>query len=304
MTELPRETTIPRLPPRNPEGHKGTYGRVLIVAGSEGMAGAAGLAGIAALRGGAGLVTVACPRSIVGVIAGYEPSYLTLPLPEDDEGRISADAVTRILDWKADVVAVGPGLGQGPGARAVVADLVRRWELPLVLDADGLNALVGQLDLLGMRKAPTLLSPHVGEFSRLTGLAISAIQEKREEVAVEFARRHQVVVILKGHGSVVTDGERLGINETGNPGMATGGTGDVLTGLLAALMAQGMVPFEAARLAAHVHGLAGDILAERSCPLSLIASDLLGALPEAWLRLDTQWQSATQERRGRLNPPR
>ncbi|MFO0949502.1 MAG: NAD(P)H-hydrate dehydratase [Planctomycetota bacterium] len=195
-------------------------------------------------------------------------------------------------------------MGQSPGVKAVVNGLLQEWSGPLVVDADGLNAIVGDLERFSKRPSPTVISPHPGEFSRLCGLSIADIQAHREEVAVEFARRHRVVVILKGHQSVITDGARVGINETGNPGMATGGSGDVLTGLLAALLAQEMEAFDAARLAAHLHGLAGDIGADRYSPVSLIASDLLQAIPEAWMRLESQWRTATHERRGRLNPPR
>lgn len=276
-----RETSIPRLPPRQPGGHKGTYGRVLIVAGSRGMSGAACLAGKSALRGGAGLVTVAVPSNILPVVASYEPAYLTLPLADQD-GALANAATTEILSTKTDVLAVGPGLSQRGAVGDVIRAVVSSAPVPMVIDADGLNSLVGQTNLLAERQNGTILSPHPGEFARLTGRSIGEIQAHREELATRFAADHQVVLILKGSGTVVTDGTRLAVNATGNPGMATGGTGDVLTGLLAALLAQGLQPFEAARLAVHIHGLAGDLVAQAGSPISLIASDLLDAIPVAW----------------------
>lgn len=289
----PSEPDLVKLPHRERDGHKGTYGRVLLVAGSRGMAGAAGLAGLAALRGGAGLVTVACPAEIVAIVASYNPSYLTLPLPGDDDGCLGGAAIAPILGHRADVIALGPGLGRGRSLARLVAQVAGGFAGPLILDADGLNHLAGHLEVLA-RPGPTILSPHVGEFSRLTGVASDQIPSRRRDLAREFAAKHGVVLILKGHGSVVTDGSRVAINPTGNPGMATGGTGDVLTGLLAAICAQGLPPFDAARLAAHVHGLAGDIVARAGSEISLIASDLVAALPAAWRMVEGEETGASQ----------
>ena len=273
---------IPTLPPRNPDGHKGEYGRVLVVGGSRGMAGAAGLAGMAALRGGAGLVTVACPAEVGAIVAGFEPSYMTMPLPADSYGRLTDAALGPIRAMRADVIAFGPGLGRSEALAQLTRDLLVQSPTPIVIDADGLNLLRNLTHHLTRRTPPTVLTPHVGEFARLSGASIEEIEADRRGHAVGFALRHDVVLVLKGRESVVTDGTRIYVNGTGNPGMATGGSGDVLTGLVAALIAQGLTPFDAARLAVHVHGSAGDLVGERSSMVSLIARDLVEALPEAF----------------------
>jgi ADP-dependent NAD(P)H-hydrate dehydratase len=279
-------TELPRLAPRTVDGHKGTYGHVLVISGGRGMSGAAVLCGSAALRGGAGLVTVATPTEIVSVVAAGNPCYMTRPLPTDTDGRLSADALPVILGdaEAADVVAVGPGLGQSAGVASVVVKLVGRLPRPLVLDADGLNNLSGNVDLLRTRPAPTVLTPHPGEFARLTGRTIADVQANREGLAAEFAAAYKVVLLLKGPTTIVTDGRRLSRNTTGNPGMATGGTGDVLTGLTAALLGQGLDAFDAARLAAHLHGLAGDLARDELGEVAMIATDVLGHLPAAFRR--------------------
>ena len=251
------------LPDRPPDGHKGTFGHVLIIAGSRGMSGAAALAGCSALRGGAGLVTVAVPESIAPIVAGIEPSYLTLPLPEDADGRIVAGAAAVIEPRlkSVDAVAIGPGWGQSDALRLLAAELYRTLPGPLVVDADALNLLAGLSDPLQEHAGPRVLTPHPGEFARLTGRDTATIQRNREPLAREFASRHNVVLVLKGRRTIITDGATLHINPTGNSGMGTGGTGDVLTGLIAALLAQGLSPLDAARTGAHLHGLAGDLAA-------------------------------------------
>ena len=284
-------TKLPVLPPRDPEGHKGDYGRVLVIGGSRGMAGAAGLAGMAALRGGAGLVTVACPEGVAPIVAGFEPSFMTLPVPEDAQGRMAVEAFDRLYGRRADVVALGPGLGQGAALTGLVHGLLAELEMPVVLDADGLNLLATDIQHLERRKAPTVLTPHFGEFARLTHSTTEEIRRDPRSMAVDFARRFHVVLVLKGHRSLITDGERLAVNQTGNAGMATGGAGDVLTGLVAGLLAQGLSPFEAAQLAVHVHGLAGDAAARRLSLTSTIARDILDAAPEAFLALERQRDS-------------
>ena len=221
-----------------------------------------------------------------GAVAAIEPSYLTVPLPEDAQGRLSIPAIPEIVAacQSADAVAIGPGLGQSIELREVVAQVIRRVDSPCVVDADALNLLVDQLDLLSTSPSMRVLTPHPGEFARLTGLTIAAVQANREALAIEFAKQHRVVLVLKGAGTVVTDGQRLYINQTGNPGMATGGTGDVLTGLVTSLMAQGADPFEAACLGCHLHGLAGDLAAEELSLPGMIASDLPKYLTRAWKR--------------------
>ena len=287
MKAIERIDKLPTPPARPDDAHKGTFGRVLIVAGSEGMSGAACLSGYGALRGGAGLVTLAIPRCIASTVATVEPSWLTRALPDVD-GRLSADA-SLVLDAMLEsqsVVAIGPGLGQSSEVRTVVQRLCETCALPLVVDADGLNAWVGSTERLGERvgDAARVLTPHPGEFARLTGRRIPTAASQREACVAEFAARHRLTLLLKGQGTIISDGARLAVNSTGNSGMATGGSGDVLTGLIASLLAQGMNAFDAARLGAHLHGLAGDCAAETHGGRSMIASDIHEALGAAWER--------------------
>lgn len=281
-------TSQPPLPPRPDDAHKGTFGRVLIIAGSRGMSGAAILSGTAALRGGAGLVYVAAPEGIVPIIAGYEPSYLTIPLTEDADGRIAGGATSLLLERlrSMQAAAVGPGMGQSDALEQLVSKLYSTVETPLVVDADALNLLARTPGLLSEHAGPRILTPHPGEFARLTGLKVAGDPEERQRSAAAFAARQGVVVVLKGAGTVITDGARIAVNTTGNSGMATGGTGDVLTGLIAALVAQGLEPFAAAQLGVYVHGLAGDLAAQSHSQRGLIASDLLAGLCRAWIELE------------------
>ena len=280
--------SLPDLPARPADGHKGTFGRVLIIAGGRGMAGAAALAGMSALRGGAGLVTVATPGAVAPIVAGFEPSYLTVPLCET-AGLICMAALSELMDRlsQSDAAAIGPGLGQSSELNEVVADIYRLAEIPLVVDADALNALSQRPDVLQLKSppAPRILTPHPGEFARLSGLSMETIRTNREAVAVEFAAKHGIILVLKGQHTVITDGSQMAINPTGNSGMATGGSGDVLTGLLAALLGQRMEPFAAAQLGVYLHGLAGDLAAADLSQPGLIASDLPRYLAFAWKRL-------------------
>lgn len=275
-------TTPPvRLPARRPDGHKGTYGRVLVVAGRRGMTGAAVLSGSAALRGGAGLVQVACPADVQDVVSAGNPCYLTagLPLAADGTYREAALAEAASLAEAADVLAVGPGLGHSPDAVAFVRDLLFAVaDKPAVVDADGLRAFVADAP---RRAAPTVLTPHPGEFARLAGKTVPEVQADREGLAKSLAVQLGAVVLLKGTATVVTDGDRVSVNPTGNPGMATGGTGDVLTGLIAAFVGQGLPAFDAAVLGAWVHGRAGDLVAADLGQTALTAADLLAHLPAA-----------------------
>ena len=299
MDQMPENSdfVLPESPPRRPDGHKGTFGRTLILAGSRGMSGAACLAGMAALRGGAGLVSVACPEGIQAIVAGYEPGYMTIGLPEDADGELSIatlNDVARMVDGQ-DSIGIGPGLGTSTDLPEVVRHLCTVAACPVVLDADGLNALAATVrsgDWEGVEHAgPRVLTPHPGEFSRLSGLSVSEIEDERSGAASDFARRNNVILVLKGSGTVVTDGERVSINPTGNSGMATGGSGDVLTGLTAALLASGGVPFEMARLAVYLHGLAGDLAAEAVSQPALIASDIPRFIADAWKQLFTLGES-------------
>ena len=283
MASIQRITEVPKPPPRDVDSHKGDFGHVLVVGGSEGMAGAPALAGMAALRSGAGLVTVACPENSAATVAGFEPSMMTLPLPSEDGGLV-LEALDVIAAHRSTEIAIGPGLGRRPRTIALVRRLLLDLPKTVVIDADGLNSLVGSLASLN-RSDPTVLTPHPGEFASLCGVSTKDVQANREALAVDFAATHDVVLVLKGAGTVVTDGASLFVNGTGNPGLATGGTGDVLTGIIAALLAQRMVPFDAACLAVHLHGLAGDLVAAEGSMESLIASDLIRVLPAAWRRL-------------------
>lgn len=285
-TPLEIVTRLPQLAPRALDSNKGSFGKVLVVAGSRGMSGAAVLCGSAVLRGGAGLVRVAVPEGIQSVVAAGNPCYLTAGLAQDSEGRLAKGAEAALLQLieGTDVLAIGPGLGRSPAITDLVRSLLQEVRVPIVLDADGLNALEGRTDVLRTRQSPTVLTPHPGEFARLLESDVPTVQARREELAVAFAAREEVVLLLKGHRTIVTDGHRIYHNQTGNPGMATGGTGDVLTGLIAALIGQGLPPFDAAQLGACWHGLAGDLAAQRWGEVCLVASDLLDCLPEALSR--------------------
>jgi NAD(P)H-hydrate epimerase len=273
-------SALPLLPVRPADGHKGTFGTVLVVAGSRGMSGAAVLSGSAAVRGGAGLVRVACPADVQAVVASGNPCYLTSGLTGSDHPDDYAEQVLGLVK-SADVIAVGPGLGRSDGVTAVVRHLVLAGDKPLVLDADALNALSPIPDALRERQQPTVLTPHPGEFARLLNTSAEQVQANRLNLAIGFATQWHAVLLLKGQHTIVTDGDRVYVNGTGNPGMGTGGTGDVLTGLLAALIGQGMGAFDAAVLAAWVHGRAGDLAADAVGQTALCATDVLSYLPAA-----------------------
>jgi NAD(P)H-hydrate epimerase len=275
---------LPHLEPRPLDSNKGAFGRILVVAGSRGMTGAAVLCASAALRGGAGLVRVATPEEVLPIVAAGNPCYMTAPLPQDEQGQLAdrAEAGLLYLAQTNDVVAAGPGLGRSPALTALVIALLDKTSTPLVLDADALNAIQHQASHLAGRSAPVILTPHPGEFARLISLDIAAVQARRQDLAVRFAQDNGVVLVLKGQGTLVTDGRQLFENTTGNPGMATGGTGDVLTGLIAALLGQDLKPFAAAQLGVYLHGLAGDLARDALGEVALIASDLLLYLPAAF----------------------
>jgi NAD(P)H-hydrate epimerase len=282
---MQRFNAIPKLPMRPSDAHKGTAGLVLVVAGSRGMAGAAALVGNAALRSGAGLVRIATADAALDTVAGLAPCCTTTPLADDGAHLVheAAPQVLKLLDgWQ--VLAMGPGLGQTDGVAGVVQAVLSHATIPIVLDADGLNVLGRHADSVfkGVR-VPVIITPHPGEAAGLLGVTSKEIQADREAAAAKLAARGTVTV-LKGHGTVVTDGQRMYINTTGNPGMATAGAGDVLTGMLAALVASGMPPFEAAVLAVWAHGRAGDLAAEKRGILGVTALDILDCVPQA-LRL-------------------
>lgn len=275
---------LPQLPPRLPDSHKGDFGSALLIGGSRGMAGAVAMSGMAALRGGAGLVRLAVPLVCQDVVAAFEPSYMTLGLPADAAGRINLagrDLLAEQLE-KATAIGCGPGLGRSAELDELVEWLYCEAKSPGVFDADALNALATRPEALRHPGGPRILTPHPGEFQRLIGAATRLPRDDLERQAVRLAAEAGVVVLLKGHRTLVTDGQQQAHNVTGNPGMATGGAGDILTGLATALLCQRMAPFDAARLAAHLHGLAGDLAAQEQGQISLIASDLLRWLPAAF----------------------
>lgn len=259
------------------------------------MSGAAALAGRAALHGGAGLVTVAVPRCILHTVAAAHPSYMTLPL-SDADGVLAASATAEILKAIRDrtVVALGPGLTRRAGVPEIVRAVYDGADCPLVLDADGLNAFVARTEMLRSTH-PRVLTPHPGEFARLLGTDTRTVQSDRQTLATEFAAEHNVVLLLKGSATVITDGQQTAVNTTGNSGMATGGSGDVLTGLIASLLAQGMAPFDAAHCAAHLHGLAGDLAAEQLSEPYLTSDDLVHWLAPAWQHLEKRCQEPFSE---------
>ncbi len=247
------------------------------------MAGAVAMAGLASLRSGAGLVTLATAAACQPTVAAFEPSAMSLSLPSDADGRIAKAALPILMEYveNATAVALGPGLGRSDHLREIVGRLYREVKQPMVVDADALNALAAQPQILPRAGGPRVLTPHPGEFGRLTGRDTIPL-DKREALAHDFSQKNSVVLVLKGHRTVIADGERLALNTTGNPGMATGGTGDTLTGIITALLCQHLSPYDAARLGCHVHGLAGDLAAAELGQISMIASDLIRFLPNAW----------------------
>jgi ADP-dependent NAD(P)H-hydrate dehydratase / NAD(P)H-hydrate epimerase len=294
---LTRERMRELVAVRAPESHKGDFGRVLIVAGSMGKTGAAHLAAIGALRCGAGLVTVAAPKSCVPVIASMGAEYMTVALEETMEGAIDFGALDRVLDFKADVIAVGPGLGTAPSTAAFVQGLVERAGVPLVLDADALNAFSGDPERLIARDGVEMvITPHPGEMARLINRTIEEVQRDRLDAARDFASTHRLHVILKGHRTIIAGPDnRTFINLTGNAGMATGGTGDVLTGMVAAWFAQLLDPEAACKIAVYLHGSAGDLAEAEEGEVSLIANDLVSHIGEAILELTTSRKSRQRE---------
>jgi ADP-dependent NAD(P)H-hydrate dehydratase / NAD(P)H-hydrate epimerase len=276
--------------PRPSVANKGSFGHVLVIGGSWGKAGAAAMAGMAALRAGAGLSTVGTPKSVLPTVAGFHPEVMTEPLEETEAGTISK----RVLGYGhfdalakgKTVLAIGPGISRHAETADVVRSVVKKAGAPTVLDADGLNAFEGRAAELSGKGRSLVLTPHPGEMARLTGLTTTAIQHDRLNVARNFAREHELILVLKGHRTLVAapDGA-VWVNTTGNPGMATGGTGDILTGMTSGLIAQHPEDVLNAVIAAvHLHGLAGDVARETIGEHSLVATDLLQALPEAFRR--------------------
>ncbi len=276
-------------PKRAPEASKRDFGHLLVLGGATGMAGAPALAARAARRPGVGLWTVGTPRSPQPIMATKLTEAMTLGLPETQIGSLAWPAVNEILDYvgrrRIAAVALGPGLTVHQGTVAFVEQFIPVCPSPLVLDADGLNALKGQVSILKKAISPVILTPHLMEMRRLTRKAAGAISRNREGEAKALAAAYKVICLLKGHRTVVSDGTRVYVNKTGNPGMASGGMGDVLTGVIGALLAQGRDPYEAACLGAYVHGLAGDLAVRQLGQWGMMASDVIDHLPPAIRRI-------------------
>jgi len=287
------------LAPRALEGNKGSYGNVLVIGGSLGKAGAAAMAGFAALRAGAGLSAVAVPLSVLATVASFHPEVMTEPLAETKDGTISLKALGPGLDALLEqktLLAIGPGISRNSETAEFVRTVVRGRHSAIVIDADGLNAFEGATDKLNGAGRTVVVTPHPGEMARLTGLSVAEIQTNRLQVAREFAREHDLMVVLKGHRTLIAapDGT-VWVNPTGNPGMATGGTGDILTGIVAGLIAQQPErALAATALAVYLHGLAGDLACEELGENSLVATDLVKFLPAAFARARKQ-QSDLEE---------
>ena len=284
-------TELPKLPARAHAGHKGTYGKVLVVAGSRGMSGGAVLCAHSALRSGAGVVQLACPAEVQPVVAAAYPGYTTFGIRQHADGTFGDGTAEEVVELArgADVLAIGPGLGRESGTVAFVRRVLgAATEAPVVLDADGLFAVSPFSDEF-RRQGPFVLTPHPAEFARLAGSSVPKSDAERAEQSVAFAQKFRCVLLLKGSGTLVTDGARLYRNATGNPGMGTGGSGDVLTGVIAALVGQGMGAFDAAVLGAWIHGRAGDHGAMALGQSALTATDLIDHLPAAFRELESRW---------------
>jgi NAD(P)H-hydrate epimerase len=274
---------------RSPVSHKGSFGHTLIVAGSTGHTGAAVLAGVSAVRSGAGLVTLAVPSSLNPIFEVKTTETMTLPIDDEGRGYLRKESLTHILTGLAskDVVAIGPGLSRQPETALLVQALIGAVSLPMIVDADGLNAISENVSVLGQRAASVVvLTPHPGEMARLTGLSIAEIEADRIGIAVKFALLHKVYLILKGARTIIASPEGdVAINGSGNPGMASGGMGDVLTGIIASLIGQGYAPFNACKLAVFVHGYAADLIVRERGEIGLLATDVLENLPVVFHRL-------------------
>lgn len=276
---------IEKIPLRKDDSHKGDYGKVLVIAGSRGMTGAAFLTSQGALLAGSGLVTCAVPESLNDIMEVKLTEVMTLPLKETKSRSLSSGAKSEILDFakRCDAAAIGPGLGKESGTQKLILELLKAIDLPVVLDADGINALGGKLEPLRKRKQRTVITPHPGEMANLLGKTAEEVQANRIDTAKSVAEVTESIVCLKGHKTVVASPEgAVYVNDTGNSGMASGGTGDVLTGMIASFIGQGVSDFSAAVSAVYLHGLAGDIASEKKGQFSLTASDLLEYMPEAF----------------------
>jgi len=273
---LNHEAVLQFLPDRNPCAHKGDFGKILLLCGSRGYTGAAALAAMGALRSGAGLVYLGVPESIYTIEAIKLNEPIVFPLPEED-GKLSIKALPFILEMlpKMDAVLFGPGWGKSEGNFLIAKEILESFQKPVVVDADGINIIARHMDIVRERNAPTILTPHTGEFSRMGG----NLEIDRQAAAVNFAREQGCILLLKGHDTVITDGETVFVNPTGNPGMAVGGSGDVLSGIIVSLLGQGIAPLTAAACGAWLHGAAGDSCAKEIGQYGMLPTDMVEALP-------------------------
>lgn len=276
IMELNQESVLSLLPDRDPWGHKGNFGKILLLCGSRGFTGAAYLAAMGALRSGAGLTFLGVPESIYAIEAVKLDEPVVFPLPDED-GKLGYIAVSEILKRlpSVDAVLIGCGLGQSPGTASVVKAVLEHAMCPVVLDADGITLMNGHKDILRGRTYPTILTPHEGEFLRFGG----TIGEDRMASAAHFALEWNCILVLKGHETCITDGNSHYLNHTGNPGMAVGGSGDVLAGIIVSFLGQGIAPLEAAACGVWVHGKAGDLCADQLGQYGMLPSDMLNVLP-------------------------
>lgn len=283
--ELREEAIRARIPARPVDGHKGDFGHTFIVGGSRGLTGAVVLAGRAAARSGTGLVTVGVPKPLGDVVAAALVEVMSLMLPATREEGVAEEALASALAFASHCqgVALGPGLGRQEATQRFVRAFVGRCPQPLLVDADALFAFSEDTQPLKDAAGPRILTPHPGEMGRLTGRSSRDVQQHREELALAFAAGHGCVLVLKGHRTIIAGpGGELFVNPTGNDGMATGGTGDVLSGLIAGLLAQGLPALDAAVVGVYLHGVAGDLAAISTTRRAMIAGDLVDMLPNAW----------------------
>ena len=268
---------------RKPNTHKGDYGHVLIVAGSTGLTGAAYLTSEAALLMGSGLVTCAIPKSLNEIMEKKLTEVMTLPAEDRGKGYFLLSAFPRIKKFseKTDAVAIGPGISQKNETKKLVKKLIQNLDVPIILDADGINCIADEPHILKKAKKPLVITPHPGEMSRLIRERVDYIQKNRKKVAGEISKKYGITVVLKGMDTVIASRDgRIAVNKTGNPGMASGGVGDVLTGMIASLVGQGLTPFDAAKYGVYLHGVAGDIAAKKKGEISLRAQDVLDNIPK------------------------
>lgn len=287
LTDMPKNLFFRKL-----SSHKGNFGHLLVIAGSPGMTGAASLTALSALRAGAGLVTLGIPEDLNPILEVKLTEVMTLPLPQNEEKIISPQALEKIKKFsqKCKAIAIGPGLSFGEEIRELVKMIILQLDIPLVLDADGINVLAGELSLLSKYRASLIITPHPGEMSRLLGVSTKEVQRDRIKSALTLARETGAIAVLKGARTVIADKKgNSWINPTGNPGMASGGCGDVLTGIISGLLVQGFSSLEAAKAGVYLHGYAADLTVQKKEKVSLIASDILETIPEAIRRIRSEY---------------